>query len=161
MPNAERTDRISARAYLHIFEERDDAPSVAAGASLFQMLRGGRLEHRGDCVGGSIKSLEVVRFEKFRDFGSARIELNLVQVLGEQAVVTTSWKQWKETSSSKTTKNRKPSASKGLLQRGPNHHFVFQRFFLHFWMGQGWGRANERRMASVSAFAPRWSPIQE
>jgi hypothetical protein len=90
--------------------------------------------------GGSIKSLEVVRFEKFRDFGSARIELNLVQVLGEQAVVTTSWKQWKETSSSKTTKNRKPSASKGLLQRGPNHHFVFQRFFLHFWMGQGWGR---------------------
>ena len=41
MPNAERTDRISARAYLHIFEERDDAPSIAAGASLFQMQREG------------------------------------------------------------------------------------------------------------------------
>ena len=59
MPNAERTDRISARAYLHIFEERDDAPSVAAGASLFQMLRGGRLEHRGDCVAAQSKVLKL------------------------------------------------------------------------------------------------------
>ena len=116
---------------------------------------------RGGSPGGnssaaqSIKSLEVVRFEKIRDFGSARIELNLVQVLGEQAKVYN-----KAGNRLQLLKQPKIESQVTQCKQGPktalccSGRIIFSTIFLHFWMGQGWGRANERRMASVSAFAP-------